>query len=204
MYGFALPVGVRQTDRIFPYNVSTQSQHKLTFPAFPAGYIALMAHHLPRSPEEPISCLAGLAARCLLAASLAPGLAFATLGEDGSTVEHDRAQLRAQRSVSQASAYSVHELQLPGGTQVREYLTAANQVFAVAWNGPSIPDLQQLLGTYFPRYQAAAQANQGARRPVVVQASDLVVRTGGHPRAFFGMVYLPAQMPSGVSAEQIR
>jgi hypothetical protein len=159
---------------------------------------------LPRCPEGSVPCLARIAARCLLAASLAPGLAFATLGEDGSTVDHDRVQLRAQRSVSQASAYSVHELQLPGGTQVREYLTAANQVFAVAWNGPSIPDLQQLLGTYFPRYQAAAQANQGARRPVVVQASDLVIHTGGHQRAFFGAAYLPKQMPAGMTEEQIR
>ena len=163
-----------------------------------------MAHHLPRSPEGSISCLAGLAARCLLAASLAPGLAFATLGEDGSTVDHDRAQMRAQRSVSQASTYSVHELQLPGGTQVREYMTAANQVFAVAWSGPSIPDLQQLLGTYFPRYQAAARALGRVRRPLAVEASDLVIRTGGHQRAFFGVAYLPTQMPAGVKEEQIR
>ncbi len=144
------------------------------------------------------------AAVWLLAAAFVPGVALAALGEDSSTVERDVMQLRAQRSVTPSSAYSVHELQLPGGTQVREYLTASNRVFAIAWSGPSIPDLQQLLGSYFPRYRAAAEATGRSRRPVAVDASDLVIRTGGHARAFFGVAYLPGQMPSGVRAEQIR
>jgi len=139
-----------------------------------------------------------------LAAAFVPGVALAALGEDSSTVERDVMQLRAQRSVTPSSAYSVHELQLPGGTQVREYLTASNRVFAIAWSGPSIPDLQQLLASYFPRYRAAAEATGRSRRPVAVDASDLVIRTGGHARAFFGVAYLPGQMPSGVRAEQIR
>jgi hypothetical protein len=144
------------------------------------------------------------AAVWLLAAAFAPGMALAALGEDSSTVERDVMQLRAQRSVTPSSVYSVHELQLPGGTQVREYLTASNRVFAIAWSGPSIPDLQQLLGSYFPRYRSAAEAMGRSRRPAAVEDSDLVIRTGGHARAFFGVAYLPGQMPSGVRAEQIR
>ncbi len=112
--------------------------------------------------------------------------------------------MRAQRSVTASTAYSVHELQLPGGTLVREYLTSANRVFAVAWKGPSIPDLQQLLGTYFPRYRVATEAIGRARRGVVVEHSDLVIHTGGHTRAFYGVAYLPTQMPSGVQPDQIR
>ena len=134
----------------------------------------------------------------------APGVALAALGENASTVERDVMQLRAQRSVTPSSAYSVHELQLPGGTQVREYLTSANQVFAITWHGPSIPDLQQLLGAYFPRLSAAARASGRPRRPVTLEESDLVIHTGGHPRAFFGSAYLPQRMPAGVTAEQIR
>lgn len=139
-----------------------------------------------------------------IAALLFPGFAFATLGQDAATIELDRAQLQAQRAVTQSPRYTVHELTLPGGTQVREYLTATQQVFAVAWSGPSIPDLQQLLGSYFTRYVAAAKANGRARKPVAVEDSDLVVHTGGHFRAFSGVAYLPGRMPSGVSAEQIR
>ena len=145
-----------------------------------------------------------LTAAWLLAAVAAPGIAFATLGQDGSTVDRDRVQLRAQRSVTQSAGYSVHELTLPGGTQVREYLTSTQQVFAVAWRGPSIPDLQQLLGDYFPRYSTAAKALGRARRPIAVEESDLVIHTGGHPRAFFGVAYLPQRMPAGMRAEDIR
>lgn len=141
----------------------------------------------------------------LAAALLAPGLALAALGQDGSSVESDRVQLKAQRNITQSSGYSVHELTLPGGTKVREYLSPNQQIFAVAWNGPSIPDLQQLLGAHFARYQsAAARAARGLRRPVVLQEPDLVIQSNGHARAFSGVAYLPQQMPSGVSAEQIR
>ena len=144
----------------------------------------------------------------LLAAMLAPTIALAALGEDASTVERDVTHLKAQHGVvpAQASstAYSVHELQLSGGTVVHEYLTTSNQVFAITWKGPSVPELQQLLGTYFPRYSKAAQAIRGTRQPVRVEESDLVIRTGGHPRAFFGMAYLPALMPQGVPVDAIQ
>jgi hypothetical protein len=143
-------------------------------------------------------------ARWLLALLLAPGVALAALGENSSTIERDVAQLRAQRSVATSSAYSVHELVLPGGTHVREYLTTTNQVFAVVWRGPIIPDLKQLLGSYFARYSAAVQAVGQARRPLDLQEPDLVIHTGGHMHAFFGVAYLPLRMPSGMRAEDIR
>jgi len=149
-------------------------------------------------------CLRAIAGG-LMVTMFAPGLALAALGQGGSSVESDRAQLQAQRNITQSNGYSVHELTLPGGTQVREYLSPSQQIFAVAWNGPSIPDLQQLLGAYFPRYQsAAARAARGLRRPVVLQEPDLVIQSGGHARAFSGAAYLPQKMPSGVGAEQIR
>jgi Protein of unknown function (DUF2844) len=191
--------------RIFAYKFATETHVFLATEGISTDYIGPMRHHFPCSERGAIRSLARAAALCLLATTLAPGIASATLGEDASTVEKDVARMHAQRSVTAAAAYSLHELQLPGGTRVREYMTSANRVFAVSWSGPSIPDLQQLLGTsYFPRYSAATQALRGARRPVAVEQSDLVIHTGGHARAFFGIAYLPTQMPSGVSAEQIR
>jgi hypothetical protein len=153
-------------------------------------------------------CRRSARAGWLLAAMFVPGIALAALGGDASTVERDASELKAARSVTASTAFSVHELQL-GATVVREYVSATNQVFAVVWQGPSIPDLQQLLGTYFPRFSKAAQANATqasgrTRRPVRVEESDLVIRTAGHPRAFFGMAYLPGQMPQGVTVEAIR
>jgi len=137
----------------------------------------------------------------LMVTMFAPGLALATLGQDDSSVESDRAQLQAQRNITQSNGYSVHELTLPGGTQVREYLSPNQKIFAVAWSGPSIPDLQQLLGAYFSRYQAAtARMARGLRRPVLLQESDLVIQSSGHARAFSGVAYLPQRIPSGIRA----
>jgi Protein of unknown function (DUF2844) len=200
--------------RIFAYKFATETHVFLAtagrspgyiaaiFPSLP--YIAPMTHKFPSSERGAIRSIARAAAFCLLATTLAPNFASATLGEESATVDKDVTRLHAQRSVTPSTAYSMHELQLPGGTRVREY-SSANRVFAVTWSGPSIPDLQQLLGTaYFPRYSTAVKALRGARRPLAVEESDLVIHTGGHPRAFFGIAYLPTQMPSGLRAEQIR
>jgi Protein of unknown function (DUF2844) len=145
----------------------------------------------------------------MAAAMLAPGVALAALGADASTIEHDATQLKAMRSVTGTAAFSVHELQLAGQTRVREYVTPGNQVFAVTWSGPSIPDMQQLLGAYFPRFSKAAQATatgrtRPTRAPFHLEDPDLVIRTGGHVRAFFGVAYLPGMVPQGVQMEQIR
>jgi len=132
--------------------------------------------------------------------------AFATLGEDVSTVQADQARIQASETITQKSAYSIHELQSPSGMAVREYVSPSGKVFAVAWHGSSMPNLKQLLGSYFQEYQQALQT-QGQlvqRGPVLVQLRDLVVQLGGHMRDFMGRAYLPDQMPSGVRAEEIR
>ena len=132
--------------------------------------------------------------------------AFATLGEDVSTVRADQARIQATETIRQKSAYSIHELQSPSGMAVREYASPSGKVFAVAWHGPSMPNLKQLLGSHFQEYQQALQTQgQRVRRgPVLVQLPDLVVELGGHMRDFRGRAYLPDQMPSGVRAEEIR
>jgi len=173
--------------------------------------------HPKRGAARP-HALAATSVCWVLIATLAPAVASATLGQNSSTIQSDAVRLRAQvgaarpvaaksaasASAAAAPAYTVHELQLPGGGQVREYVTSSNVVFAVGWNGPSIPELQQLLGAYFPRVHAAAKAIGRLRRGVDIEDQDLVVRTGGHMRAFFGIAYLPAMLPPGVTAKEIQ
>jgi hypothetical protein len=80
-------------------------------------------------------------------------------------------------------------------------------VFAVAWDGPWLPDLRQVLGDQFDRYQAAMQSRQRARTgrgAVVIDEQGLVVQMSGHPRAFTGRAYLPGLLPAGVQLESIR
>jgi hypothetical protein len=114
----------------------------------------------------------------------------------------------ASTSASTASAYTVRETALGDGTVVREYLATDGTVFGIAWHGPQMPDLTDLLGNYFPQYVAGVKAVRasrgGARGPVSVDQSNLVVRSGGHMGAFSGEAWLPPALPAGVSGSDIQ
>jgi len=93
---------------------------------------------------------------------------------------------------------------LPSGTAVKEYVSPAGMVFAVCWQGPSLPDLRQVLGRYFEQYTEAARTQRAGPGPRVTQQPGLVVETGGHMRAYFGRAYVPQMLPRGVLAEEIQ
>jgi hypothetical protein len=130
--------------------------------------------------------------------------AAATLGEDASSVPVDQAQMQATLQITSAAKFAIHELHLPSGTVVREYVSPAGMVFAVSWQGPVLPDLQQVLGRYFEQYVQAAQTQDGAAGSRATQQPGLVVQTGGHMRAFFGKAYVPQMLPRGVLSEEIQ
>ena len=84
-------------------------------------------------------------------AGLMPCVAHAALGGDLASIDREQAALQAERVVTPAVAYDLHELITPNGTRVREYLDRSGRVFAVSWSGPRLPDLGQLLGAYAER-----------------------------------------------------
>lgn len=114
----------------------------------------------------------------------------------------------AASSASAPASYTVRETKLGNGTVVREYLAADGTVFGIAWRGQQIPDLNDLLGSYFPQYVAGVQAVRAARGgghgPVSVDQSNLAVRSGGHMGAFNGQAWLPTALPAGVSGSDIQ
>src|SRR5476649_2319909 len=124
----------------------------------------------------------------------AASVASATLGGDASSVDADRVRLLgALRGITRTNDVAVHEMQSAAGTVLREYVTSTGTVFGVAWQGPWMPDLRQILGTYFEPYQAAVRATRkarGRRGPIVIDTPDLVMRVSGHQRAFSGTAYL--------------
>src|SRR5215470_13246417 len=77
---------------------------------------------------------------------------FAALGGDVNSVLADQAQMKAQRRVTQMKAYSVHEMQSQTGTTVREFVSPDGKVFGVAWRGQSLPNFQQVLGSYYDEF----------------------------------------------------
>lgn len=128
------------------------------------------------------------------------GSAFATLGEPEVTVQTDITQARASiKSLQERDSYRVHEIQLPSGTVMREFVGLDGKVFAVAWAGPTRPDLRQALGQYFDAYVSAPRSKLADRRHVQVQQGDLIVQGGGHMGALTGRAYLASAVPSGVN-----
>ncbi|AMP04281.1 hypothetical protein CPter91_1908 [Collimonas pratensis] len=168
-----------------------------------------------------------MAATLLLAAALP---AWAALGGAVSSVEADRIALRgapaagaqaaakagaardgssaqpsALYSVQAFALYSVQAFALPNGTEVREFV-AAGQVFGVAWQGASQPNLRQVFGDQMYEVYLQSLKEQGTpgSRTFVLRQSALVVHSFGLPGNFSGQAYLPQQLPAGVSAAVIK
>lgn len=137
---------------------------------------------------------------------LSPLRVHAALGSDVASVDADRAQMKGSVQQRQTAAYTVHEIKGASGTVVREYASSAGNVFAVAWQGQFVPDLHQLLGTYFDQYSAGVKADKASyvgRRPLNLQLPGLVVQFNGYMRAYHGRAYIPQQVPSGVKQEEL-
>lgn len=132
------------------------------------------------------------------------GPATAALGGSEASIAADQAHIKATRRIVSAPQYTVHEIQAASGTLVREYISAQGQVFAVTWKGPLLPDLQQVLGSYFADYRAAARSKRAGRGALQARQPGLVVQSGGHMRAFSGRAYIPQLLPADVTVDEIR
>ena len=145
-----------------------------------------------------------LSAACMVLGLALP--ASAALGGDLGSVQADQSQMKATIKITQSEAYAIHEMKAATGTVVREYVGQDGHVFGVTWHGPFVPDMQQILGTYFQQYSAAIKAakTQPGRHPLNVQEPGLVVQLGGHMRSYAGRVYVPDMMPEGIKADLIK
>jgi hypothetical protein len=137
-----------------------------------------------------------------------PVNSFAALGGNVASVDTDRVRMQgALLRIVRVDAYTLHEVQSSSGTTIREYVSSGGTVFAVAWQGPWLPNLRQILGPYFDQYQNAVQAAQRSRRArglLTISQPDLIVQMSGHPRAFSGRAYVPRLMPLSIQADIIR
>ncbi len=136
--------------------------------------------------------------------ALLPGLAAAALGGLESSVKADATEVQGAIKVQERALYRVHEIRMPSGTLVREFVSPAGNVFAVAWQGPMMPNLRQTLGSYFDNYVAAAKLKAAPHRFVQIHQDELVVESAGHMRAFAGRAYLPTAVPGGVNLGELQ
>jgi hypothetical protein len=147
--------------------------------------------------------LYGLALACLLFQGL-PRPARAALGGTADSVESDRVSMKGLTRPVPSGALRKQELQLPSGTVVTEYLGGNGLVYAVTWHGPTLPNLQLILGNYFANLKAAAGQPAVRRRLVRVNSPDIVIESSGKMRAFAGRAWVPTMLPSGVTAADIQ
>jgi hypothetical protein len=145
----------------------------------------------------------GIALATVVAGSVLP--AFAGLGGDAASVDADVAKMKGQARATPVAGYTMSEITLPSGTVVHEFVSSEGKVLAVSWKGMAVPDLSQTLGTYFAEYKAAATATPHAsHHNLTVQQSDLVVRTGGHMRNWYGQAYVVSLLPPNFSLDDIK
>lgn len=134
-----------------------------------------------------------------------PITAWAALGGNMASVQTDQVHMKAtlMRAATLNPNYTVHQIQTPGGVTIKEFASPGGTVFAVAWQGPVMPDLQQVLGQYFASYVTAAKARRSGHNHLTISEPGLVVSSHGHMRAFSGIAYVPSLLPTGVSPEQL-
>lgn len=130
--------------------------------------------------------------------------AGATLGGAMASIQADQEAMAASQKIIDINTVKVYELEVPGGILVKEYLSPTSTVFAIAWQGPTLPNLRQLLGDYFTQYTEGAKTHRGDHGQLAIQQGDLVVESSGRMRAFTGRAYLPGNVPQGFAVSDIQ
>jgi hypothetical protein len=138
-----------------------------------------------------------------LVALSGPKLAHATLGGDLSSIVDNEQQLGAVRRVRPLAIGERHELSLPSGTVIHEYVSSSGAVYAVTWRGPRMPNLHELLGLYFAELGRRDIRTSFGHHRLNITSPDLIVRSSGHQRWFEGHAWLPSLVPTGVSADAL-
>jgi hypothetical protein len=146
----------------------------------------------------------GLVIACLALGCLSATYASASLGGGYDSVVSDRAHLSARLRSTTVANHQVHRLTLINGAVRKEFTGDDGAVFAISWSGRSKPDLRQLLGPYFSRFQArtATVSGRRIRQALVARQSDLVVYSGGANGAFWGYAYLPKSLPGNFALSE--
>lgn len=92
---------------------------------------------------------------------------------------------------------------IEAGTEIRQYVNRDGLVFAVAWCGPDLPDMRDLLGAHVGALLARGQRS-GQFTHLRLQAGGVVIVSGGRIGAFDGKAWVPELLPAGFSIDEIR
>ena len=144
-------------------------------------------------------------AGCALATGVlcASATAHAELG--GTMPDHADAAASAPHTLLNG-ALRVRTLTDAGTTTINEYATSTGRIVGYAWEGPTMPDLDALLGKYAASYRtgAATSARDGNLHASRIARPDVIVESGGPMRGYLGRAWLPGALPPGVTANDLQ
>jgi len=133
--------------------------------------------------------------------------AIAELGGTVSTVETDQHRMSATRRVSQAQAYSVHEMRTANNSVIREYVSPQGKVFAVSYQGQFLGEANSLLAGYAQQIGAALKTTRNGQHrggPVHVTLPGVIYHATGHMRSYVVYAYLTDSVPQGVNLGELQ
>ena len=163
-----------------------------------------MSHVKSPSPLRAIVAALVIAASGPAHAQLGATIAIAATGTSSSSNAADATAPVLHQAAN--SAVQWQESTDANQIRVRQYVSSSGQVYAVSWDGPAMPDIAVLLGTWFDRYRQEASAalpNASGLHSSRVSSSDLMVETAVRLRDFSGRAWLPSALPAGVAAADI-
>ena len=130
---------------------------------------------------------------------------WAALGEQEASVGADQRFFKGQIRNETHAGYRLHQITDASGGVVREYVSPDGKVFGVSWQGPFIPNMQQLLGTYYFYLQQYAQAQTSHHGgPLIIQKYDFVFSSAGHMGWRRGHAYVPNLLPANLTPEVVQ
>jgi hypothetical protein len=130
--------------------------------------------------------------------------AWAALGNNVASVSSDAQALRGEHVMVAKAGYNLHQITMQDGSVVKEFVSPAGTVFGVSWNGHSIPNLQQLLGSFMTNLQQGQRTQWIPRRAVTIQGDNFVFSSFGHMRFFRGRAYVPSLVPANLTPEVVQ
>ena len=130
----------------------------------------------------------------------ASGVCFAELGGTTASILAEQKQFNSQLTSTQQNGYSLYTQTLTSGTIFQEYVSPSGIVFAISWSGPTLPNIQAILGGYYGNYLSAAQQS---RRSVYSSSDSLIIQSTGMMGAFQGFAFLPKQAPAGFTVNSL-
>lgn len=115
-----------------------------------------------------------------------------------------KAVVMSQKLASSTSAsYTDITKTLDAGTVLHEYVGSDGVVFAVSWMGPYMPDLKDILGPHFDTLVEQSRKQRGHPQ-MMIKRSDVVIISNGHMGAFEGKAWVPAKLPAGFTAKDVK